>query len=190
MSSVTASLVATDDPSVDDVLLTAAWVAGPLVSLVGAVAVAGNDWRTDATSGAVQVVGSILYSLTLLAVAERTPKHWRLRAALVLCLVVGLLGNVAHGFAAINGSLGQVPVVDPTSAALVVEPLRLFFPVALLLAAVVLARLACRRPAALVAAGAGVVLLAHLGDAAWLAAAGHAVLVVGFAAARRGTTSG
>ena len=189
MTALTAPVVATDDPTPPDRLLTAALVAGPLVYLAGDSIFAVRGWQADGAGGVVEVLGSVLYGLTLLAVADRLPRSSRLRAALVLALVVGVAGNVAYGFDAIHVSLGDISLVDRSGAANLIKPLGLFFPVSLLVAAGALARLGHRLPAALVALGAVVFPVAHIGNVPWLAVAGDVLLVLGLAGlpwARRG----
>lgn len=181
MSTVTAPVVATDAPSPTDRLLTASLVAGPLVYLTGDTVFAVRGWQADGAGGVVEVLGSILYGLTLLAVAEQLPRRSRLRAALVVALLVGLAGNVAYGFDAVHVALGDVSLVDRSGAAVLIKPLGLFFPLSLLLAAVALGRLGRRAAAGLVALGAVVFPVAHIGNVPWLAVAGNVVLVLGFA---------
>lgn len=179
MTTVTAR-VAVGDPAPTDRLLGASVVAGPLVYLAGDSTFAVRGWQADGAGGVVQVVGSILYALTLLAVAARLPRASRLRAALVLALLVGLAGNVAYGFDAIHVSLGDVSLVDRTGAATLIKPLGLFFPLSLLLGGAALARTGRRVPAMLVVLGALVFPVAHIANVPWLAVAGDAALVLGF----------
>jgi hypothetical protein len=181
MTAVTAPAVATDGTSPTDRLLTASLVAGPLVYLAADTTYAARGWEADGTGAVLQVLGSMLYGFALLAVAGRLPRASVLRAVAVFTLIVGVAGNVAYGFDAIHVSLGDVSLVDRSGAADLIKPLGLFFPLALLVAAIALARLGLRTPAALVALGAVVFPVAHIGNLAWLAVAGNVVLVLGFA---------
>jgi hypothetical protein len=181
MTALAAPVVATDDPSPTDRLLTAALVAGPLVYLAGDSIFAVRGWQSDGAGGVVEVLASVLYGLTLLAVAGRLPRSSRLRAVLVLVLVAGVAGNVAYGFDAIHVSLGDVSLVDRSGAAALIKPLGLCFPLSLLLAAVALVRTGRRTAALLVALGAVVFPVAHIANLAWTAVAGDVVLVLGFA---------
>jgi hypothetical protein len=180
MTIETTPAVAAAPSSPTDRLLTASLVAAPLVYLAADTTYAARGWEADGTGGALAVLGSILYGLALLAVAGSLPRASLLRAVAVLTAVVGAAGNVAYGFDAIHVSLGDVSLVDRSGAATLIKPLGLCFPLALLVAAVALARLGRHMPAALVALGAVVFPIAHIGNVAWLAVAGNVALVLGF----------
>jgi len=181
MTAAPALAPAVDGTSPTDRLLTASLVAGPLVYLAADTTYAARGWQADGAGAVLQVLGSMLYGLALLAVAGRLPRASVLRAVAVFTLIVGVAGNVAYGFDAIHVSLGDVSLVDRSGAANLIKPLGLFFPLALLVAAIALARLGLRTPAAMVALGAVVFPVAHIGNLAWLAVAGNVVLVLGFA---------
>ncbi|MGA5299970.1 hypothetical protein ACPCHT_08580 [Nucisporomicrobium flavum] len=96
--------------------------------------------------------------------------------------VFGTAGNVAYGFNIIHVSLGDTDLVDAPGAAALIKPLGLLFPLAILLSAWVLRRIA--RPWATVTlAVAGVAWpVAHIADIAWLAVLTNLALVVVFGA--------
>lgn len=167
-----------------DRLLTAGLLVGPLLSLAADTTYAVRGWD-DPAAGVVHVLGAVGYGLVVLRVAAWTPARSRLAAVLLAVGLAGLAGNVAYGFEAIHQSLGDVPLVDQPGAAGLIKPLGLCFPVALLLIAVVLARLGRRVPAVLVLVGAIGWPVAHIGDLAGPAVAVNAVLVLAFGALLR-----
>jgi hypothetical protein len=162
-----------------DRLLTASLLIAPLIYLLADLLYASRGWD-DPTAAVVHVVGATAYALLLLRVVS-----WSDGVPAAVLLVVGVLGvagNVAYGFNTIHVSLGDTDLVDATGAATLIKPLGLCFPLALLLAAVVLRK---TRPAWIVAvlAVAGLAWpVAHIANIAWLAVLVNVALVAAFGA--------
>lgn len=159
-----------------DWLLTASLIVAPLLYLAADITYAVHGWD-DADAGALHVLGAIGYLFALVRVATWTGGV--LSAATLFAAVVGGAGNVAYGFNTIHVSLGAVDLVDASGAATLIKPLGLLFPLALLLGALVLARLGERVSAALVAVAALAWPVAHIGNVGWLAVTVNVLLVMG-----------
>ncbi|WP_148307979.1 hypothetical protein [Actinoplanes friuliensis] len=162
-----------------DRLLTAFLIVGPVTYLLADVLYALRGWD-DPTAAVVHVLGAVAYAFTLLRVVTWTEG---VQAAILLVVsVLGVAGNVAYGFNTIHVSLGDTDLVDATGAAVLIKPLGLFFPLALLLAAVALRR---DRPVwvvATLAVAAVVWPVAHIANIAWLAVLVNVALIVAFRA--------
>jgi hypothetical protein len=159
-----------------DLLLTGSLVVAPLVYLLADSLYAARGWD-DADAGAVHVLGAVAYGFVLLRLASWS-QGW-LGAGMLFTAVVGTAGNVAYGFNTIHVSLGGVDLVDTSGPGAIIKPLGLFFPLALLLGAVVLRRLGHRPAAVLVAVAAVAWPVAHIGNIAWLAVTVNVLLVAG-----------
>jgi hypothetical protein len=171
----------TADPTVDrrtptDLLLTGSLVVAPLLYLLVDSMYAARGWD-DGDAGGLHVIGALAYAFVLVRLASWS-RGW-LSAATLLCGVVGAAGNVAYGFNTIHVSLGAVDLVDTSGPGAIIKPLGLFWPLALLLGAVVLGRLGRRWSAVLVGVAALAWPLAHIGNIGWLAVTVNALLVVG-----------
>lgn len=160
-----------------DRLLTASLLAGPLLSLAADATYAVRGW-SDPAGGVLHVLGAIAYGWVALRVAGWLPARSRLAAALVLAGLVGMAGNVAYGFEAIHGSLGDTPLVDQPGAAGLIKPLGLVFPLCLALVAAALLRLDRRWQGGLVLLAAVAWPVAHIADLAVPAVAVNVLLVV------------
>ena len=165
-------------PAPTALLLTGSLLVAPLVYLVADSLYAARGWD-DADAGAVHVLGGIAYAFVLVRLSSWA-QGW-LSAATLVTGLVGAAGNVAHGFNTIHVSLGAVDLVDTSGPGAIIKPLGLFFPLALLAGALVVARLGRRLNAALVAAAGLAWPVAHIGNVAWLAVAVNLLLVVGLA---------
>lgn len=148
--------------------LTAALVFAPLIYLVADSTYAVRGWD-DPTAGVIHVLGAIAYGFVVLAIASRLPANSTLALWIVVVGLIGMAGNVAYGFDTIHTSLGDVPLVDRSGAAILIKPLGLFFPLSLALIAYALSKLAHRRQAVLVAIAAIAWPIAHIGNFAAVA---------------------
>ena len=162
-----------------DGLLTSSLLAAPLLYLAADATYAASGWD-DSTAGVLHVLGAIAYGLVALRVAAWLQAESWLAAAIVLCGLIGLAGNVAYGFETIHASFGDVRLVDRSGAANLIKPLGLFFPLSLALVAFALDRLDHRRHAVLVFLAAVAWPIAHIGNIAALAVAVNVALVVAF----------
>lgn len=166
--------LATDRPA--DLLLTGSLVVAPPAYLVTDLVYALRGWD-DGNAGGLHVLAAIAYGFVLLRLTSWT--DGRLQAAMLVAAVVGTAGNVAYGFNTIQVSLGAVDLVDTDGPGAIIKPLGLFFPLALLLGAAVLARSGRVPTAVLVGVGALAWPVAHIGDIAWLAVLVNLLLVAG-----------
>ncbi|MFN0090070.1 MAG: hypothetical protein ACKVWR_07370 [Acidimicrobiales bacterium] len=158
-------------------LLTASLAVAPLLYLAADATYAARGWD-DATAGVLHVLGAIAYGFVVLRIAAWLPARSRLAAAILLCGLIGLAGNVAYGFDTIHTSYGDVQLVDRSGAANLIKPLGLFFPISFVLIAAALAALRHRANAALVLAAMVAWPVAHIGNIAPLAVACNVLLVV------------
>jgi hypothetical protein len=164
----------TSPPSPADRLLTYSLAIAPLTYLLADSLYAANGWD-NANAGAIHVIGAILYGFVVLRIASWAT-GW-LEAAAVLVGVLGTAGNVAYGFNTIHVSLGAIDLVDNSGPGAIIKPLGLFFPLSLLIGAVVLTRIN-RRPSALLMGVAGVLWpIAHIANIAPLAVLTNGLLV-------------
>jgi hypothetical protein len=177
-TSVAATPATTPSTTPEQRLLTAFLVLAPVTYLAADTTYAARGWD-DGTAGVLAVLASTGYAFVFLRVAGWLAPDAVLRAALVLVGVVGAAGAVAYGFDSIHQSLGEPSLVDGSGAATLIKPLGLFFPLALVLAAVALLRLGARWPAVLVLVAGVAWPVAHIGNLAPLAVAVNVVLVVG-----------
>jgi hypothetical protein len=160
--------------SPSDRLLTYSLAIAPLTYLLADSLYAANGWDS-ANAGAIHVLGAILYGFVALRIASWAT-GW-LQAAAIVVGVLGTAGNVAYGFNTIHVSLGAIDLVDTSGPGAIIKPLGLFFPLSLLIGAVVLTRIN-RRPNALLMGVAGVVWpIAHIANIAPLAILTNALLV-------------
>ena len=160
-----------------DRLLSASVGVAPLGYLVADTTYAVRGWD-DGAGGVLHVLGAAGYGLVVVAVAGRLPRGSALAAVLLLAGVLGLAGNVGYGFDAVHASLGDVPLVDRSGAAVLIKPLGLAFPLSLALVALALARLGLRRQAVVVLLAGLAWPVAHIGNVAALAVAVDVALVV------------
>jgi hypothetical protein len=157
-----------------DRLLTYSLAIAPLTYLLADCLYAANGWD-NADAGGVHVLGAILYSLVALRIASWST-GW-LQAGAVFAGVLGSAGNVAYGFNTIHVSLGAIDLVDTSGPGAIIKPLGLFFPLSLLIWAVVLKR-TNRRLNALLVGVAGILWpIAHVANIATLAIVANALLV-------------
>lgn len=160
-----------------DRLLTASLIIGPVVYLVADSLYAARGWD-DPTAGVFHVLGAIGYALVVVRLIAFGNGY--LAASLLVVGVLGVAGNVAYGFNTIHVSLGDTDLVDAAGAANLIKLLGLFFPLTLLLAAIVLRRTEPIWNVALLAVAAPVWAIAHIANVAWLALAVNVVLVAVF----------
>jgi hypothetical protein len=160
-----------------DRLLTGSLLIAPAIYLIADALYALRGWD-DPTAGVVHVLGAIAYAFVLLRVTGwSTPV---LAAVLLVVGQIGTAGNVAYGFNTIHVSLGDTDLVDAAGAAGLIKPLGLFFPLALLLTAVALRRVAPAWVAATIGVAAVLWPVAHIANVAWLAVLVNLALVVPF----------
>jgi hypothetical protein len=157
-----------------DRLLTYSLAIAPLTYLLADSLYAANGWD-NANAAAIHVIGAILYGFVVLRIASWAT-GW-LQAAAVFVGVLGTSGNVAYGFNTIHVSLGATDLVETSGPGAIIKPLGLFFPLTLLIGALVLTRIN-RRPSALLIGVAGVLWpIAHIANIAPLAILSNALLV-------------
>ncbi len=178
MTTSLAAPTATATRTPEQRLLTAFLLVAPAAYLAADTTFAVRGWD-DATAGVLQVLASIAYGLVFLRVAGWLAPDAVLRAALVLVGVIGTAGAVAYGFDTIHQSLGDSSLVDRAGAAIVIKPLGLFFPLALVLVGAALLRLGARWQAVLVLIAGLCWPVSHIGDIALLAVVGNVLLVLG-----------
>jgi hypothetical protein len=160
-----------------DRLLTASLILAPLVYLIADSLYATRGWD-DPTAGVIHVFGAIAYVFVFLRVTTWT--SGTLAAILLSVGAIGVAGNVAYGFNTIHISLGDTDLVDASGAAALIKPLGLFFPLALLLAAVAVRRTFATWTVVLLAAASIAWPAAHIANIGWLAVVVNVALVVSF----------
>lgn len=159
-----------------DLLLTSALVIAPLLYLLVDVLYAARGWD-DGEAGGMHVLGALAYAFVVVRLASWS-RGW-LAAGTLFIGVIGAAGNVAYGFNTIHVSLGAVDMVDTEGPGAIIKPLGLFWPLALLLSAVVINRLGRRMSALLVGVAAVGWPVAHIGNIGWLAVTVNVLLVLG-----------
>jgi hypothetical protein len=159
-------------------LLTGSLLVAPVTYLAADTTYAARGWE-DATAGVLAVLGSIAYGFVFLRVAGWLAPSSRLRPALVVVGLVGMSGAVAYGFDTIHLSLGDTQLVDQPGAANLIKPLGLFFPLALVLVGVALARLGARWQGGLVLLAGLAWPVGHIANIAPLCFAVNVALVLG-----------
>ncbi len=164
-------------PTPTDRLLTGALIVAPVTYLAAESMYAARGWE-DPTAGVLHVLGAIAYGFVMLRVALWLPASSRLRAAVLLVGLIGMAGNVAYGFETIHMSLGDTQLVDQPGAANLIKPLGLFFPLALVLVALALARLGHRWQGTTVLVAALAWPVAHIANVAPIAVAADIALVI------------
>ncbi|GAA2656114.1 hypothetical protein [Paractinoplanes durhamensis] len=162
-----------------DRVLTASLIAGPAIYLIADILYAVNGWA-DPTAAVFHILGAIGYTIVLVRLLTFADGYWA--AALLIVGALGAAGNVAYGFNTIHVSLGDTDLVDATGAATLIKPLGLFFPLTLLLAAVILRRSQPLWTAALLGVAALAWPVAHIANIGWLAVAVNVALVVALGA--------
>jgi hypothetical protein len=161
-------------------LLTASLVVVPAVYLIADLLYATRGWD-DPAAAVVHVLAAAGYLLVLVRLVT-LGDGGVLAAVLLVVGALGAAGNVAYGFNTIHVSLGDTDLVDAAGAAVLIKPLGLFFPLTLLLGALVLRGRAPGWAAGLLAVSALVWPVAHIANLGWLAVAVNAALVVAFGA--------
>jgi hypothetical protein len=160
-----------------DRMLTAALIVAPVLMLGADALYAFQGWDSGA-GGAVHVLAAIGYGILVLRFATWIPSDSWLTTGLVFTAVSGAIGSAAYGFEAIHQSLGDMALVDRSGAAVVIKPLGLLFPLALVLVALAMQRLGHRWPATAVLLAAVLWPVAHIANIAPLAVVVNVVLVV------------
>ena len=162
----------TSPGSLVDRMLTAFLLLAPLLSLAADTLYALRGW-SDPTAAVLHVLGATAYAFAVLRLVTWLPARSGWAAALLLTGVVGAAGNVAYGFNTIHVSLGDTDLVDASGAAVLIKPLGLFFPLALLVAGLALAAagVGARWCAGLLMVVALLWPIAHIGNIGWLAVA-------------------
>jgi hypothetical protein len=162
-----------------DQLLTGSLIVAPLLYLAADSTYASQGWDSGG-AGVLHVLGAIAYGFVVLRVATWLSPTSKVKAALILTGVIGLVGNAAYGFEAIHMSLGDVQLVDQPGAANLIKPLGLFFPLSFALVSVALRQLGHRLQAALVLVAIIGWPIAHIGNIAMVAIPVNVMLVVAF----------
>lgn len=179
MTTHTAVRTATDQPTLEQRLLTASLIVAPVGYLAADTTYAVRGWD-DALAGVLQVLASIAYGFVALKVAAWLPPASKLRAAIVVVGLIGMAGSVAYGFDTIHLSLGDTALVDQPGAANLIKPLGLFFPLGFALMGAALLRLGARWQGVLVVVAAIGFPIGHIGNNAPLCVAVAVLLVLGF----------
>lgn len=170
---INTTITTTTSPWTERVLTWPLAIA-PFVLLLADCTYAARGWD-DGDAGAIHVIGAILYGFVALRIV--TWSTGRLQAAALVAAVIGTAGNVAYGFNTIHVALGAVDLVDATGPGAIIKPLGLFFPLSLLLSAVILHNSTKRLNAALLAVAAVLWPVAHIANIAPLAIFGNVLLV-------------
>ena len=179
MTTHTAVRTATDQPTLEQRLLTASLIVAPVGYLAADTTYAVRGWD-DALAGVLQVLASIAYGFVALKVAAWLAPASKLRAAIVFVGLIGMAGSVAYGFDTIHLSLGDTALVDQPGAANLIKPLGLFFPLGFALMGAALLRLGARWQGVLVVVAAIGFPIGHVGNNAPLCVAVAVLLVLGF----------
>jgi hypothetical protein len=164
-------------------LLTVSLILSPAVTLISSVLYALNGWD-DGTAAAVHIVGGILGIPVVVRLATYLDRVPGLAATAFAVGVAGCGGVIGYGFNTIGVSLGGVDLIDATGPAIILKPLGLCWPLALVLFGIALLR-AGRVPAA---DGLGLVLagviypISRIANIGWLAIAVDLLLLVCLAA--------
>ncbi len=170
-----------------DRTLTASLIVAPVVYLIADILYATRGWD-DPAAAVFHILGATAYMVLLLRLVTLAG-HGVAATVLLLAGVLGAAGNVAYGFNTIHVSLGDTDLVDAAGAAVLIKPLGLFFPLTLLLAAVILRRLIPTWTAALLAVAAIAWPVAHIANIGWLAVAVNLALVAAFGAVAMSRTA-
>ncbi|WP_250005825.1 hypothetical protein [Actinoplanes sp. M2I2] len=173
-----------------DRVLDTSLIVAPVIYLIADVLYATRGWD-DPAAAVCHVLGAIGYTVVLLRLVTLGSGY--LAAVLLVAGAVGAAGNVAYGFNTIHVSLGDTDLVDATGVASLIKPLGLFFPLTLLLGAVVLRGIGPSWVAPVVAVAGLVWPVAHIANLGWLAVVVNVALVAGFGAvavARQPVTTG
>lgn len=166
--------------SLVDRLLTASLVVAPVLSLVANLLYALRGWESDPVGGVFHVLGALAYTLVVVRVAAWASD--RLGAALLVVGSIGVAGNVAYGFDSIHVALGDTSLVDQGGAAVLVKPLGIAFPLALVLCAIALRATAPRWAVVLIGVAGLAFPVANIGNIPLLGVAVSLAAVVGFGA--------
>ena len=162
-----------------DRLLTASLIFAPMLYLLADCLYAARGWD-DGAAGLTHVLGATAYAFVFLRLVTLSDRV--MAAVLLVVAVLGTAGNVGYGFNTIHVSLGDTDLVDASGAAVLIKPLGLFFPLAILLAAWALHRIAAPWLTVTLALSAIAWPVAHIPDIAWLAVAVNVALVAAFGA--------
>jgi hypothetical protein len=161
-----------------DRLLTWSTVLSLLLTLASSVVYTAAGWA-DPTAALLHVLGGALGGLVVVLLAAHLAARPWLAAATLLVGLAGAAGVVGYGFNTVEVGLGGVDLIDATGVAVVLKPLGLLWPLALLLAGIGL--LVGKRVPAWCAAGvvAGAVLfpVSRIANIGWLAIAVDLVLL-------------
>ncbi|MEV6850379.1 hypothetical protein [Actinoplanes sp. NPDC051411] len=149
-----------------DRLLTASLIFAPLLYLLADCLYAARGWD-DGAAGFTHVLGATAYAFVFLRLVTLSDRVTA--AVLLVAAVLGTAGNVGYGFNTIHVSLGDTDLVDASGAAVLIKPLGLLFPLAILLAAWALRRIAPPWLTVTLAVAALAWPVAHIADIAWLA---------------------
>jgi len=168
-------------------LLTLSLILSPAVTLISSVLYALNGWN-NGTAAAVHIAGGILGIPVVVRLATYLDRVPGLAATAFAVGVAGCGGVIGYGFNTLGVSLGGVDLIDATGPAIILKPLGLCWPLALILFGIALLR-AGRVPAV---CGAGIVLagvvfpVSRIADIGWLAIAVDLVLLASLAAMATG----
>jgi hypothetical protein len=166
-----------------DRMLTASLAVSSALTLLSSLLYALNGWE-DGAAAVLQIVGGVLGALAVARLVTYLHDLPRLSAAVLVLGLAGACGVVAYGINTIAVGLGGPDLVDEAGAAVVLKPLGLFWPLALLLAGIGL--LLTRRVPVPVAGGialAAVVFpVTRIANLAWPAVAVDVVLLACLAA--------
>jgi hypothetical protein len=161
-------------------LLTGSLFVVPAIYLLADILYATRGWD-DPVAAVVHVLGAAGYTIVMFRLV--TLGDGLLAPALLVAGVLGAAGNVAYGFNTIHVSLGDTDLVDAAGAAVLIKPLGLFFPLTLLLGAVVLRGKVAGWAAGLLGVSALAWPVAHIANIGWLAVLVNVALVAVFAVA-------
>jgi hypothetical protein len=151
------------------------------LTLVSSVLYTLQGWA-DPPAALLHIVGGALGGLVIVALAERLEDSW-LAAAVLVIGMLGCAGVVGYGFNAVEVGLGGVDLIDAAGVAVVLKPLGLCWPLALLLAGIGLWNRVPRWCAAGIVVGAVAFPVSRIANIGWLAVLVDLVLLGCVAAA-------
>jgi hypothetical protein len=164
-------------------MLTSSLSLSAGLTLVSSVLYAARGWD-DGAAAVVHVLGGIVGMLVVVRLVTYLDRLPRLAATALAVGMIGCGGVVGYGFNTISVGLGNLDLVDATGAAVLIKPLGLCWPLALVLLGIGLLRAGRVPPVC----GLGLIVggvvfpVSRIGNIAWLAVTVDVVLLAALAA--------
>jgi hypothetical protein len=117
-----------------DRTVTTVVVASLALTLVSSVLYTLQGWD-DPLAALLHILGGALGGVLVVRLASWSERSW-LAAAVLVIGMLGAAGVVGYGFNTVEVGLGGVDLIDATGVAVVLKPLGLCWPLALLLAGI------------------------------------------------------